>query len=64
LAYVAWVLIRGPIAGEYPYPTLDVNALGYSQVATNLAILLVAFVILSALMILIDRAVAAFGGTR
>jgi hypothetical protein len=63
VAYVIWVMIRGPFAGEYPYPSLDVDVLGYGTVAFNIAMLLIAYLLLSAIMILIDRAVAV-GSTR
>jgi hypothetical protein len=44
--YLVYVLIRGVIIGQYPYPFIDVGVLGYQQVAVNAVMLLAVFLIL------------------
>lgn len=39
-AYVAYALVRGEWLGQYPYPFIDVAALGYPRVSANAACLL------------------------
>lgn len=50
LAYVVWVLARGAWLGTYPYPFVDVDALGYGRVVLNAAGLLLVFLATGALM--------------
>lgn len=45
VVYTAYTLIKGSITGFYPYPFLDVNALGYSGVAVQLVGLILTFVL-------------------
>jgi hypothetical protein len=35
VAWLAFVLIRGPIVDYYPYPFVDVTKLGYARVLVN-----------------------------
>jgi hypothetical protein len=65
LAYVAWVLIRGPVAGEYPYTILDPGfALpgqppgGYLAVASGVGALVLLVAIFDLLLVLIDGLIA------
>jgi hypothetical protein len=51
LAYLAYSLIRGHFTAWYPYPFLNVIELGYQQVFINAVFVVIAFVILSSLMI-------------
>ena len=46
LAYLVYALTRGALLSSYPYPFIDVTALGYQQVLINAAGLLVAFLTL------------------
>jgi hypothetical protein len=46
LVYLAYVLLRGEWLGAYPYPFVDVAALGYRQVLVNSVGLMVAFIVL------------------
>lgn len=62
LAYFAFVLARGALLGAYPYPFVDVNQLGYVQVATNAAAFLTAFAVLGSTVVATDRAAARFTG--
>lgn len=50
LAYFGWVLARGAWQGTYPYPFVDVPALGYARVAFNAAGLAIAFLAAGALL--------------
>lgn len=45
-AYLAYALIRGAMLGSYPYPFIDVLAIGYMRVAINSIGLLVLFLAL------------------
>lgn len=54
--YLVYILARGALTGSYPYLVIDAAQLGYGQVALNALGLLVAFVILYAAAIAIDRA--------
>lgn len=55
LVYAAYVLVRGPILGEYPYPMIDVSAHGYPYVLVFMGGVAVGLVALSALYVLADR---------
>ena len=55
LLYLVWAMGRGAVLGEYPYPFLAANTLGYGQVALNCVGVLAAFVLLSVAVIGIDR---------
>jgi hypothetical protein len=54
LLYVAWVLVRGLWAREYPYAILDPTTSGYAGVAIGVGIILVAVSLLCALLIGLD----------
>ena len=49
--YCVYILVRGAISNQYPYFFIDAGKFGYSQVAINCTILLVAFLALSLLHI-------------
>lgn len=55
LGYGLWALALGAGNGFYPYPFLDVSTLGYPAVARNLAILLIIFAALGAVMVAVGR---------
>ena len=59
LGYAAYILVRGAILGVYPYPFIDVAQLGYPLALRNAALLGVAFVALSGLMVGLNRIVGA-----
>lgn len=59
LIYLLYVMVRGPIAGEYPYAVLDVGDYGYGQVAVNVAGLLVLLLVLNTIAIAVDRSLLA-----
>jgi hypothetical protein len=54
-AYLVYTMVRGRIVGTYPYPFLDVSALGYWRVLANAMVLLVIFLGLGASIIVISR---------
>lgn len=55
LCYLIWAMGRGAVVGDYPYPFLAADTLGYGQVALNCAGVLAAFVLSYALVIGVDR---------
>lgn len=59
LVYAAYILVRGAIIGQYPYPFIDVTVLGYGIALRNAALLGVAFVALSAGMVGVNRVLGA-----
>ena len=42
VAWIAYTMVRGPIAGWYPYPFLDPAPGGYAPVAATIAVIFVA----------------------
>jgi len=56
LAYFAYALIRGGLTGRYPYPFIDVAALGYGRVFVNAAMLTVACWVGGLVIVAVDRA--------
>ncbi|HMO09752.1 MAG TPA: Pr6Pr family membrane protein [Paracoccaceae bacterium] len=59
LAYGASALARGAATGFWPYPFLDADALGWSQVGLNLVAMAAGFAALGAVLILAARAQSA-----
>jgi hypothetical protein len=53
--YLVWAMLRGAIAGEYPYPILEANRIGYGAVAVNVLVVLVGLTALCALVVALDR---------
>ncbi len=65
LLYVAWVLVRGPLAGEYPYTILDPGfappggtPAGYAGVAIGVGVLVLLVAIFDLLLVAIDALIA------
>ncbi|MFP5079193.1 Pr6Pr family membrane protein [Pedobacter sp. JCM 36344] len=58
LIYAIYILFRGALSGFYPYPFIDVNALGYNTVLLNSVGLFIGFFLLSLLFIAITKAVS------
>lgn len=58
LAYLAYVLLRGEWLGVYPYPFIDVIALGYPQVLVNAVGLLLGFIAVGFAMLGLARLLA------
>jgi hypothetical protein len=56
-AYTAASLVRGALIQVYPYPFIDVSALGYQRVLGNVVLLFAGFLVLGLIYVAIDRAV-------
>ncbi|MFA6229863.1 MAG: Pr6Pr family membrane protein [Rhodanobacter sp.] len=54
-AYFVYALARGALNQWYPYPFLDVSALGYLQVLLNACAVLLVFVAVAALLLALAR---------
>ncbi len=58
LAYLAFIMVRGSFAGYYPYPFVDLNALGFFAVMVNCLGITLLFVFFSLLFIGIGKLVS------
>jgi hypothetical protein len=54
--YLIYVMIRGAIVSEYPYPILEAHRLGYAAVAINILGVLAGLTVLCVIVVAIDRA--------
>jgi hypothetical protein len=55
LVYFGYALLRGHSLGQYPYPFIDVARLGYPQVFINAGGIWVGFVLVSLVVVGLDR---------
>ncbi|MGY2398728.1 Pr6Pr family membrane protein [Pseudomonas sp. SDO5271_S396] len=55
LVYFAYVLLRGHLLGQYQYPFIDVDSLGYPQVFVNAGGILAGFVVIAVAVVGLDR---------
>jgi hypothetical protein len=55
LVYLVYSLIRGPIVGWYPYPFLDPRSKGYAHVAVMSLVVTVAFLVFTALIVIVGN---------
>lgn len=55
LGYAIYTLVLGAIRGRYPYPFIDVIALGYPRVLMNSVVMLAVFALLCLSLILLGR---------
>lgn len=62
--YAAYVMIRGALTGEYPYPIMDAAALGYPAALRNISFILILFVFLGVAFVNIDRRIARRSASR
>lgn len=62
VVFLAWTLVRGAVVGEYPYPFIDVTALGYPRALLNAVAVTALFAVLSGLLLLADRRLASARG--
>lgn len=51
IAYLAYALLRGLWLGSYPYPFIDVPALGYGRVMVNAFGLLAVFLVIASVLV-------------
>ncbi|WP_092800000.1 Pr6Pr family membrane protein [Klenkia marina] len=64
LAWIAYTLAHGAVSGWYPYPFLDVAALGYATALRNLALVAVLALVLLSGFRLLDRRLPRTGVIR
>jgi hypothetical protein len=57
VGYLIFILGRGYMSGFYPYPFMDVSALGLEKVLTNSLLLLIVFLFFCALFIVVGKIV-------
>ena len=62
LAWSVFTLIRGPIVDFYPYPFIDVRALGYARVLLNILGIGVLYFAVAAAAVVLDRVTPRIGG--
>jgi hypothetical protein len=55
IIYLVYAMIRGALMGEYPYPILEANRLGYGQVAINVFLVLIGLSVLCLIVVAADR---------
>ncbi len=55
LAYLAWIMIRGEVTGNYPYFFLDAARLGYAGALGNATVLTGIFLVLGRMTVSLDR---------
>lgn len=55
LCYLIYILIRGALCGLYPYPFMNAGKFGYAHVALSCFIVMLAFLVVSQLLIFIAR---------
>lgn len=63
IAYLVYVLVRAPIAGEVPYPFLDVAKNGATSVAISALAVTGLFLVLCIIAVLADRGVSRIRGS-
>lgn len=64
IAYLAYVLVRAPIAGEVPYPFLDVARNGAASVAISGLAVTGLFLVLCVIAVLADRGISRIRRSR
>jgi hypothetical protein len=55
LLYVAYAFLRATVTNRYPYPFLDVTALGYARVFHNTVLLTGGFLLVGLVIVSLDR---------
>ncbi|WP_248749877.1 Pr6Pr family membrane protein [Pseudomonas sp. MWU15-20650] len=55
LVYFGYVLLRGHLLGQYQYPFIDVDTLGYPQVFVNAGGILAGFIVIALAMVGLDK---------
>jgi hypothetical protein len=53
--YAVYVMIRGGLTGEYPYPIMDATELGYPTALLNTVFIFVLFLVLGLALVAYDR---------
>jgi hypothetical protein len=55
LIYLIFILMWGPSSSFYPYPFIDVSKIGYSKTIINSAGMLLAFLVVSFLLVALTQ---------
>jgi hypothetical protein len=55
MGYMVYVMIRGAVSGFYPYPFINPESIGYGKVLLNSALLCIAFLLVSLLLIAVAK---------
>jgi len=55
IAYGIWPVVHGSRSGWYPYPFLNLKALGYHAAFVNMATVLVVFTTVAVILVVVDR---------
>lgn len=55
LLYLIYIFIRGAFSGFYPYPFIDVKALGYNKVVVNSLFIMGVFIALGLILLIINK---------
>lgn len=58
VAYLAWAMLLGRVTGQYPYPFLDLEMLGWTSLLGNVASMTLAFIALGGLLWKLDESLA------
>jgi len=58
IIYAVYVIIRGTLTGQYPYPFMDVAKLGYAKVFLNIGGLVIVFLGFSLLLVALGKLLA------
>lgn len=58
LGYLAYALVRGLVEQKYPYPFIDVAAIGWTQVIVNSVAIALSFVVAGQLLVWLDHRLA------
>jgi hypothetical protein len=61
LAYLVYALVWGGMHGRYPYPFLNVGALGTGRVGLNVVVIAVGFLVVAWGVVALDRRLGAVG---
>lgn len=64
LAYLFYVVVRGSMDGRYPYPFIDVPALGYGRILLNSLLLLAAYFLAGLVLVALGLMMARRRGAR
>ena len=64
LAYLFYVVVRGSVDARYPYPFIDVAALGYGRILLNSLMLLVAYLLAGLVLVALGQVMARRRGAR
>ena len=55
IVYGIWTVVHGSRSGWYPYPFLNMKALGYHAAFVNMATVLVVFTTVAVILVVVDR---------